>query len=71
MELAVTSYQSDDAPEKDDPVPTFEGTVDQPVADPQATAKADEDREVPIQSGGTPDDETYMTRPVDEADPDQ
>jgi hypothetical protein len=50
------------------PVPPDESPQDQPVADPEAVAKEDEDQPVPAPHPDV-DDWEVKRRPVDEAEP--
>ena len=49
------------------PVPPDESPEDQPVADPDAVAKVDEDQPVPMPRPDLPDDWEADQKPVDEA----
>jgi hypothetical protein len=72
----VTTYPPDQPDQPDIPEdkvlnPVGLGDIDQPVADPEAVPKADEDRPVPGPDSAGGDDEEALGRPVDQADPDQ
>jgi hypothetical protein len=49
------------------PVPPDESPEDQPVADPDAVAKEDQDQSVSMPNPDLPDDWEAEQRPVDEA----